>query len=104
MSTKLQNPVVLLETERLKIYDQPMPELPTDKKMALKQSIKEFGIMYPIAITKDHVVLDGRNRLEIAKELVLKEVPCLIVDTEENPTESVLKYDLELFRRSLTAE
>jgi ParB-like chromosome segregation protein Spo0J len=81
-----------------------MPELPPDKKIALKDSIKEFGIKYPIAITTDHIILDGRNRYEIAKELGYLEVPCLIVDTDENPAESVLKYDLELFRRSLTAE
>jgi ParB-like chromosome segregation protein Spo0J len=104
VSTKFQNPVILLETEKLRIQDQPMPELPPDKKIALKDSIKEFGIKYPIAITTDHIILDGRNRYEIAKELGYLEVPCLIVDTDENPAESVLKYDLELFRRSLTAE
>lgn len=104
MNTKFQNLVFLLETEKLQIQDQPMPELPPDKKIALKESIKEFGIKYPIAITKDHVILDGRNRYEIAKELGYSEVPCLIVDTDENPAESVLKYDLELFRRSLTAD
>ncbi|KPK36185.1 MAG: hypothetical protein AMK70_03245 [Nitrospira bacterium SG8_35_1] len=104
MSTKFHNPVILLETEKLQIQDQPMPELPADKKIALRESIKAYGIKYPIAITKGHIILDGRNRYEIAKELGYTAVPCLIVDTDENPTESVLKYDLELFRRSLSAE
>tara|TARA_B100000214_G_scaffold185101_1_gene133488 strand:+ start:940 stop:1554 length:615 start_codon:yes stop_codon:yes gene_type:complete len=51
----------------------------------VKQSIVTFGFNQPILIDKDQVVITGHTRLKAAKELNLKEVPCIIVeDLSEN--------------------
>lgn len=49
------------------------------------ESIKQFGMVQPIVIDKDNVVVIGHCRLEACKKLGYKEVPCVIVDdlTEE---------------------
>jgi len=53
-----------------------------DKKQIkqVAESIKRFGFVQPIVIDKDNVVVIGHCRLEAAKFLEIKEVPCLLVD------------------------
>lgn len=48
-------------------------------------SIKDFGFRVPIIIDKDNVIVAGHTRLKAAKQLGLKEVPCIMADdlTEE---------------------
>ena len=48
-------------------------------------SIKEFGFKNPIIIDKNNVIIAGHTRLESAKRLGMKEVPCLYANdlTEE---------------------
>lgn len=46
----------------------------------VKESIKEFGFQQPIVLDKNKVVICGHTRLMAAKELGLKEVPCIIAD------------------------
>ena len=43
-------------------------------------SIKEFGFQIPCIIDKDNVIVCGHTRLAAAKELGLKEVPCIVAD------------------------
>ena len=43
-------------------------------------SIKEFGFKQPIIIDKDNVIVCGHTRLLAAKQLGLKEVPCIMAD------------------------
>lgn len=45
------------------------------------ESIRQFGMVQPIVIDKDNVVVIGHCRLEACKKLGYKEVPCVIVDT-----------------------
>ena len=49
------------------------------------ESIKQYGFVQPIVIDKDNVVVIGHCRLLAAKQLKLKEVPCVCVEdlTEE---------------------
>ena len=49
------------------------------------ESIKQYGFVQPIVIDKNNVVVIGRCRLLAAKQLKMKEVPCVSVDdlTEE---------------------
>ena len=69
-------------------------------------SIKEFGFKVPIIIDKDNVIIAGHTRLEAAKRLDLKTVPCILADdlTEEqikafrladNKTAEIATWDLE---------
>lgn len=96
------DPVILVDLENLIITEQPMPDVPVAVKEMLRKSIKTFGIKYPLRISKDLEIIDGRTRYEIAQELGMKTVPCIMSDTEENPKEHILMYDLELARRSLS--
>lgn len=43
-------------------------------------SIKEFGFKVPIVIDKNGIIVAGHTRFKAAKELGLKEVPCIIAD------------------------
>ena len=49
------------------------------------ESIKQYGFVQPIVIDKGNVVVIGHCRLLAAKQLKLKEVPCVCVEdlTEE---------------------
>lgn len=47
---------------------------------AVAKSIKEFGFKVPIVIDKEGVIAAGHTRLKAAKELGLKEVPCVIAN------------------------
>ncbi|WP_051421897.1 ParB/RepB/Spo0J family partition protein [Thermoanaerobacter thermocopriae] len=40
------------------------------------ESIKTSGIIVPLIVTQDYVVISGNQRLKAAKELGVKEVPC----------------------------
>lgn len=96
-----------IEIAKINKTAQPMPELAFDVRKALKASIKEKGIIYPILVEKitdaSFDIIDGRNRFEIAKELGLKEIDCLISDPQD-PYATVLMYDLEICRRFLTVD
>lgn len=43
-------------------------------------SIKEFGFKVPLVIDSDNVVICGHTRLLAAKQLGLKDVPCVVAD------------------------
>lgn len=45
------------------------------------ESIKQFGMVQPIVVDKDNVVIIGHCRLEACKKLKYKEVPCVMADT-----------------------
>lgn len=44
------------------------------------ESIKEFGFKVPIVIDKDNVIVCGHTRYKAAKQLKIKEVPCIVAD------------------------
>lgn len=54
----------------------------------IANSIKEFWFLQPLVIDKNNVVIVGHGRLEWAKKLWLKTVPCLMA---ENLTEQQIK-------------
>jgi site-specific DNA-methyltransferase (adenine-specific) len=51
----------------------------------VKESIQQFGFKQPIVIDKENVIVCGHTRYEAAKQLNLKNVPCVKADdlTEE---------------------
>lgn len=53
------------------------------QKDALKKNFQRFGMIVPIITNKQGVIADGQHRLEIAKELSMKEVPVIQLDLEE---------------------
>lgn len=44
------------------------------------ESIKQYGFVQPIVVDKDNVVVIGHCRLLAAKQLKMREVPCVCVD------------------------
>ena len=51
----------------------------------IAESIKQHGFVHPIVIDKNNVIVIGHFRLMAAKQLKMKEVPCVCVEdlTEE---------------------
>ncbi|MBE3579000.1 MAG: ParB N-terminal domain-containing protein [Caldanaerobacter subterraneus] len=47
------------------------------------ESIRTSGIIVPLIVTQDYVVISGNQRLRAAKELGLKEVPCEVRTYED---------------------
>lgn len=56
------------------------PRINDDAVPYVANSIKEFGFKVPIVIDKNNIIITGHTRLKAAKQLGLKEVPCIIVD------------------------
>lgn len=76
------------------------------------RSIKEFGFKVPIIIDKNNIIVTGHTRLKAAKQLGLKEVPCILADdlTEEqikafrladNKVSEVAGWDFDLLNLEL---
>ena len=103
--------IINLKIDVLKPYD----KNPRKNKEAVKyvaESIKEFGFKQPIVIDKNNVIVCGHTRLLAAKQLGLKEVPCILADdlTEEqinayrlvdNKTNEFAEWDNELLKVEL---
>lgn len=83
--------------------DNPYKELKSEDYERLKADIKERGIIDPLIIDQENILLTGHNRLAIALELDLKTVPVRKLVSEINPDE---KYKIMLLdnlnRRQLT--
>lgn len=54
----------------------------------IANSIKEFGFLQPVVIDKNNIIVVWHGRVEWAKKLWLKEVPCI---RAENLTETQIK-------------
>jgi hypothetical protein len=69
----------------------------------LKEDIKERGIIDPLICDKSFTLLTGHNRLRIALELGLKEIPVRKIKSELSPKEEKKFLVLDnLLRRQLT--
>jgi len=53
-------------------YERLLPSLPKEEYDLLKESIKEVGLLSPIVINVEGIILDGRNRYKICLELGIK--------------------------------
>ena len=53
-------------------YRSLLPPLSQRESEALKRSIREDGLHFPIIVNKRGVVLDGHNRLKVCRELGIK--------------------------------
>ena len=71
---------------------------------SLAESLKKFGQINPIAITKNNVLIAGERRLQAAKILGWKSINAIIVDL--NGTLEKLEYEAEenIQRRDFTPQ
>ena len=71
----------------------------------LRDDIQERGVIDPLIIRQDRVLLTGHNRLRIALELKLKSIPVRKVESGLKPKDERKFLVLDnLLRRQLTAE
>ncbi|HUP22980.1 MAG TPA: MT-A70 family methyltransferase [Thermoanaerobaculia bacterium] len=77
-----------------------VPELSIAEYRGLCSSIAEHGILVPLDVTHEGVVLDGRARLKAARELGLELVPVRIVEPSD-PVTYLVRVAIE--RRNLSA-
>tara|TARA_B100001057_G_scaffold170343_1_gene171103 strand:- start:725 stop:1306 length:582 start_codon:yes stop_codon:yes gene_type:complete len=57
--------------------------IPEEAVTEVSKSLKNHGVLQPIVIDKENVVVAGHTRLLAAKKLQLKEVPCVIYEGNE---------------------
>jgi ParB-like chromosome segregation protein Spo0J len=81
-----------------------VPALTAEETRELRADIQARGVVVPVAVTEDHEILDGHNRLRIAADLGLTDIPVKVMAglTAEQRTQIAL--DLNLHRRHLTRE
>lgn len=77
-----------------------VPPMGEAERALLREDILARGIQAPLEATAEGVVLDGRHRLEMARELGLSRVPVYVVATDD---EVAYMLRAALNRRHLTA-
>jgi len=82
-----------------------LPPLHPEEREALKASIEQRGtIAVPIVVDEDNNVIDGHNRLQIAAELQLADVPTKVVTGLSPDERRALALTLNVDRRHLSRE
>jgi len=79
-----------------------LPPLKPEERAALRDNIKVHGVLNPIHVDEENVVIDGHNRLELAVELGLQTIPTKIVSGLSAEQKRDLAEDLNLHRRHLS--
>ena len=72
-----------------------------DAIQSLTESIKEIGLMNPVTVTDDHVLIAGLYRLMAAKALGWEEIECHVIDADDLHAE-LAEIDENYVRASLT--
>jgi len=69
----------------------------------LTHSIETYGIMEPIFITENRLVISGNRRAQVAKDLIIDKIPAIIVKNTITPLEiEKLKIDFLLTHRNVS--
>lgn len=103
--------IVNVAVDKLVPYEN-NPRNNTEAIQYVANSIKEFGFKVPLVIDEDNVVICGHTRLLAAKQLGLKDVPCVVADdlTDEqikafrladNKVSEIATWDLDKLRLEL---
>ena len=69
-----------ISIEALKEYHKNNKTHPEEQIEKIKKSIEAFGFRQPILVDKENTIIAGHGRVLAAKELNLKEVPCIKVE------------------------
>lgn len=103
--------IVNIAVDKLVPYEN-NPRNNTEAIQYVANSIKEFGFKVPLVIDSDNVVICGHTRLLAAKQLGLKDVPCVVADdlTDEqikafrladNKVSEIATWDMDKLRLEL---
>lgn len=87
----------------MKLTEAPiLPPLPADEYAQLRDSIRVRGVLQPLLITADHVLIDGHERWKAIRELGLTKYPLRIVGNLSDSERKELAIRLNVERRHLT--
>lgn len=80
MNNKPELKIEMLATEALQEYQGNARQHGQIDIEAIKTSIEQFGFNDPIGIWGENIIVEGHGRLQAAKELGMREVPCIRLD------------------------
>lgn len=106
--------VVALETGLLiPNRSQPRVDFNENELAALAESIRENGILQPINVRKcgvNYEIVSGERRFRAAKLCGLEEIPCIVIDADDERSavlaliENIQRRDLSYFEEALAIE
>lgn len=81
---------------------QMMPELPAWEYVALRQSIRQHGVIVPIVKDENGTIIDGHHRERACRELKIRDIPTITLGglTDEQKRDHALV--LNMVRRKIT--
>lgn len=105
--------IVQKRLNKIKPYER-NPRRNDDAVSYVAASIREFGFKVPIVVDKNGIIVAGHTRYKAAKQIGLKEVPCIVADdlTEEqvnafrladNKVSEAAEWDYDLLDEELDA-
>jgi ParB-like chromosome segregation protein Spo0J len=80
-----------------------LPSLPLDKYEALRESIRENGIIEPVVVDEFGEIINGNHRVKICKELGIEYPTLVLCDLSEEQKQD-LSLELNLTGRDLTKD
>lgn len=72
--------LVYLNPKKLKAANYNPQTMTPTQYQGLKESIRKFGFKDVVLINKDHTIISGHKRVEMAIELGLSKIPCIMED------------------------
>ena len=103
--------IVSLKIEDLNPYKN-NPRINDEAVRYVASSIKEFGFKVPVIVDENDVIVAGHTRFKAAKQLGIKEVPCIVADDltpeqikafrlADNRVAEIAEWDVELLQAEL---
>jgi len=71
---------------------------------SLKESLRQHGLLNPVAITPDNVLIAGHRRLEAAKELGWNTISVRIVDQSDESAQLEMEIEENTQRKNLSTD
>ena len=73
----------LVDIDKLQLDGDNPNKMKKNQLQALRKAIKRWGFIVPIITNRDLLVADGEQRLTVARELGMKQVPVIRLDVED---------------------
>ena len=86
------------------IVNDRMREANQEKVIGLSESIKDIGLLQPICINEQNILVAGLHRLEACKLLEYDEIECNVLNFEDGNKQRLAEIDENLIRNDLTAK
>ena len=87
------------------ILERPGSRNESDDLRSLEKSIRELGLLFPVLVNKDNVLIAGFRRLEACRRLGWKSIPVFRMDVEEHSLRALdILIQENLCRRDLNVD